>query len=145
MQKLVLLAFSLGIGTRFGLHSNPDSQGIYIVEYLFVVLSVSTTGSQTSGFLCTQDQLLAVCFHRRGLCSSGSPLSLLKCWQTSPGTPEEDYFDFPNFRHSDVSDPGKDLNLPYSSPDYFKFTSTSHRLPEEVHQFPVLMISVRSN
>ncbi|KAF9485300.1 RTA1-like protein [Pholiota conissans] len=31
--------FALGIATRFGLHSNPQSKGIYIVEYLFVVLS----------------------------------------------------------------------------------------------------------
>ncbi|KAJ7929961.1 RTA1-like protein [Mycena leptocephala] len=31
--------FAFGIATRFGLHSNPESKGIYIVEYLFVVLS----------------------------------------------------------------------------------------------------------
>ncbi|ETW83965.1 lipid-translocating exporter [Heterobasidion irregulare TC 32-1] len=31
--------FALGIGMRFGLHSHPDSKGIYIAEYLFVVLS----------------------------------------------------------------------------------------------------------
>ncbi|KAJ6598873.1 RTA1-domain-containing protein [Mycena vulgaris] len=31
--------FAFGIGTRFGLHSNPESKGIYILEYLFVVLS----------------------------------------------------------------------------------------------------------
>ncbi|KAJ3762047.1 RTA1-like protein [Lentinula raphanica] len=31
--------FAFGIGTRFGLHSHPESKGIYIVEYLFVVLS----------------------------------------------------------------------------------------------------------
>ncbi|KAJ7178960.1 RTA1-like protein [Mycena filopes] len=31
--------FAFGIGTRFGLHTHPDSKGIYIVEYLFVVLS----------------------------------------------------------------------------------------------------------
>jgi hypothetical protein len=34
------LAFALGIATRFGLHSHPESKGLYIVEYLFVVLSV---------------------------------------------------------------------------------------------------------
>ena len=34
--------FALGISIRFGLHLHPDSQGLYIVEYLFVVLSVST-------------------------------------------------------------------------------------------------------
>ena len=33
--------FALGISIRFGLHLHPDSQGLYIVEYLFVVLSVS--------------------------------------------------------------------------------------------------------
>jgi len=31
--------FAFGIGTRFGLHVHPESKGIYIVEYLFVVLS----------------------------------------------------------------------------------------------------------
>ncbi|KAF7355478.1 RTA1-domain-containing protein [Mycena sanguinolenta] len=31
--------FAFGIGTRFGLHSHPESKGIYIIEYLFVVLS----------------------------------------------------------------------------------------------------------
>ncbi|KAF9534270.1 RTA1 like protein-domain-containing protein [Crepidotus variabilis] len=31
--------FALGIGFRFGLHSNPHSDGIYIAEYLFVTLS----------------------------------------------------------------------------------------------------------
>ncbi|KAF7301840.1 RTA1-domain-containing protein [Mycena indigotica] len=31
--------FALGIATRFGLHKNPESRGLYIVEYLFVVLS----------------------------------------------------------------------------------------------------------
>ncbi|KAJ7094591.1 RTA1-like protein [Mycena belliarum] len=31
--------FALGIGTRFGLHSQPEAKGLYIVEYLFVVLS----------------------------------------------------------------------------------------------------------
>ncbi|KAK0206445.1 RTA1-domain-containing protein [Desarmillaria ectypa] len=31
--------FAFGIGTRFGLHAHPESKGIYIVEYLFVVLS----------------------------------------------------------------------------------------------------------
>ncbi|TDL29586.1 RTA1-like protein [Rickenella mellea] len=31
--------FSIGIGTRLGLHDMPDSKGIYIVFYLLVVLS----------------------------------------------------------------------------------------------------------
>ncbi|KAE9410615.1 RTA1-like protein [Gymnopus androsaceus JB14] len=31
--------FAFGISTRFGLHLHPESKGIYIVEYLFVVLS----------------------------------------------------------------------------------------------------------
>ncbi len=34
-------AFALGIAFRFGLHVKPDSKGIYIAEYLFVILSVS--------------------------------------------------------------------------------------------------------
>ncbi|KAF9567335.1 RTA1-like protein [Agrocybe pediades] len=31
--------FAAGLGSRFGLHSSPDSKGLYIFEYLFVVLS----------------------------------------------------------------------------------------------------------
>ncbi|KAI0053561.1 RTA1-like protein [Auriscalpium vulgare] len=31
--------FALGIASRIGLNKNPESQGIYIIEYLFVVLS----------------------------------------------------------------------------------------------------------
>ncbi|KAF8974506.1 RTA1 like protein-domain-containing protein [Flammula alnicola] len=31
--------FALGLGTRFGLHVHPQAHGLYIVEYLFVVLS----------------------------------------------------------------------------------------------------------
>ncbi|KAJ7904703.1 RTA1-like protein [Mycena olivaceomarginata] len=31
--------FAIGLGTRFGLHTNPESKGLYIIEYLFVVLS----------------------------------------------------------------------------------------------------------
>ncbi|KAF9464496.1 RTA1 like protein-domain-containing protein [Collybia nuda] len=31
--------FAFGLGTRFGLHIHPESKGLYIVEYLFVVLS----------------------------------------------------------------------------------------------------------
>ena len=33
-------AFALGIGFRLGLHVDPDSKGLYISEYLFVILSV---------------------------------------------------------------------------------------------------------
>jgi hypothetical protein len=38
--SLIRIAFAFGIGTRFGLHIHPESKGLYIVEYLFVVLSV---------------------------------------------------------------------------------------------------------
>ncbi|KAN0097247.1 RTA1 like domain containing protein [Tylopilus felleus] len=31
--------YAIGFGCRFGLHYHPDSEGIYIAEYLFVVLS----------------------------------------------------------------------------------------------------------
>ncbi|PSS05419.1 hypothetical protein PHLCEN_2v3908 [Hermanssonia centrifuga] len=31
--------YAVGIATRFGLHYNPESNGLYIVEYLFVTLS----------------------------------------------------------------------------------------------------------
>ncbi|KAG6371319.1 hypothetical protein JVT61DRAFT_9791 [Boletus reticuloceps] len=33
-------AYSVGFGCRFGLHYHPDSKGIYIAEYMFIVLSV---------------------------------------------------------------------------------------------------------
>jgi hypothetical protein len=33
------LAFALGIGARFGLHTMPENKSLYIIEYLFVVLS----------------------------------------------------------------------------------------------------------
>ncbi|KAF8529137.1 RTA1-like protein [Hysterangium stoloniferum] len=41
MAAMVIGAYtmSLGIAMRFGLHSQPESKGIYIVEYLLVVLS----------------------------------------------------------------------------------------------------------
>lgn len=41
MLAMVVAAytFSVGIGLRFGLHAQPESKGIYIAEYLFVVLS----------------------------------------------------------------------------------------------------------
>lgn len=32
--------FALGLSIRFGLHVHPQSKGLYIIEYLFVVLSV---------------------------------------------------------------------------------------------------------
>jgi len=34
-----IFTFSIGLGMRFGLHTNPDAKGTYIVEYLFIVLS----------------------------------------------------------------------------------------------------------
>jgi hypothetical protein len=36
------IAYALGFGFRFGVHDYPDSLAIYIVEYLFIILSVST-------------------------------------------------------------------------------------------------------
>lgn len=36
------LAFAIGLSLRFGLHYKPQHREMYIVEYLFVVLSVST-------------------------------------------------------------------------------------------------------
>ncbi|KAJ7591041.1 RTA1-like protein [Mycena floridula] len=41
MMSMVIGAytFATGLGLRFGLHSHPESKGIYIAEYLFVVLS----------------------------------------------------------------------------------------------------------
>lgn len=45
----VNIAFAIGIGTRFGLHAHPESKGIYIVEYLFVVLSVGSVSPSSVG------------------------------------------------------------------------------------------------
>ncbi|CAL1712149.1 unnamed protein product [Somion occarium] len=41
MTTLVIAecAFCIGFGFRFALHSNPESKGIYIAEYLFIILS----------------------------------------------------------------------------------------------------------
>lgn len=36
-----LAAMAVGLAMRFGLHIHPDSSGLYIVEYILVVLSVS--------------------------------------------------------------------------------------------------------
>ncbi|KAH8830933.1 RTA1-like protein [Flagelloscypha sp. PMI_526] len=36
---LCIAAFATGLALRFGMHKNPRSKGIYIAEYLFVVLS----------------------------------------------------------------------------------------------------------
>lgn len=38
-SNVCLSAFAFGLATRFGLHNNPDSKGIYIAEDLLVVLS----------------------------------------------------------------------------------------------------------
>ena len=40
-QKILLVceAYALGIAFRFGLHLHPESHSLYILEYLFVVLS----------------------------------------------------------------------------------------------------------
>ena len=32
-------AFAIGFGARFGLNKQPESRGIYILEYLFIVLA----------------------------------------------------------------------------------------------------------
>ena len=36
-----MIAFAVGLGLRWGLHDHPYNKTIYIVYYLFVVLSVS--------------------------------------------------------------------------------------------------------
>ena len=58
-------AFALGIGMRFGLHSHPDSKGIYIAEYLFVVLSVRNFPATPRKSIHSVRS--AVCFHCCGL------------------------------------------------------------------------------
>jgi hypothetical protein len=40
LLTLLSQAFALGIACRFALHAKPESHGIYIAEYFFVVLSV---------------------------------------------------------------------------------------------------------
>ncbi|KAF5344104.1 hypothetical protein D9758_008893 [Tetrapyrgos nigripes] len=39
VMTIGIYTFSFGIGIRFGLHEHPESKGLYIVEYLLVVLS----------------------------------------------------------------------------------------------------------
>lgn len=43
----LVLAWAIGFGIRFGLHSDPDNSGLYIAYYLFIVLSVSRPYSVT--------------------------------------------------------------------------------------------------
>lgn len=43
LNALITKAFALGIALRIGLHFQPQGTGLYIAEYLFVVLSVSDT------------------------------------------------------------------------------------------------------
>jgi len=38
-MTIACFTFAVGLGLRFGLHAQPESKGIYIAEYLFVVLS----------------------------------------------------------------------------------------------------------
>ncbi|KAH8091067.1 RTA1-like protein [Cristinia sonorae] len=38
-MTIACYTFAVGLGLRFGLHAQPESKGIYIAEYLFVVLS----------------------------------------------------------------------------------------------------------
>ena len=64
-RLIFYLAFALGIGMRFGLHSHPDSKGIYIAEYLFVVLSVRNFPATPRKSIHSVRS--AVCFHCCGL------------------------------------------------------------------------------
>jgi hypothetical protein len=41
------VVYVIGFGFRFALHYNPDSLGIYIAEYLMIVLSVSQRQTAT--------------------------------------------------------------------------------------------------
>ena len=63
-------AWAVGFGLRFGLHSNPDSQGIYIAYYLFIVLSVRCALMARS--LVFILGLTVVCSHVRSLRQSMS-------------------------------------------------------------------------
>lgn len=65
---MLLQALALGIAFRFALHIEPNSQGIYIVEYLFVTLSVgpiflffffpTTSNAQPCAFIASDYILL---------------------------------------------------------------------------------------
>lgn len=58
---------------RFGLHVKPDSSGLYIIEYLFVVLSVKKKKKENLPRdypLLTN--LTAVCLHRSSVCPLGA-------------------------------------------------------------------------
>lgn len=60
-------AYAIGFGCRFGLHYHPDSEGIYIAEYLFVVLSVCPFVLFLRVFWLTKT-CTALCIYRSQLC-----------------------------------------------------------------------------
>jgi hypothetical protein len=41
-MNVLHVVFAFGLSTRFGLHLHPQSKGLYIIQYLFVVLAVSS-------------------------------------------------------------------------------------------------------
>ena len=55
-------AYAIGFGCWFGLHYHPDSEGIYIAEYMFIVLSVCPFmppfNSEAHRVLCSPVHLL---------------------------------------------------------------------------------------
>lgn len=57
--------FAFGLSTRFGLHLHPQSRGLYIIQYLFVVLAVSFNGILSLDLLANIiHPILAMRLHR---------------------------------------------------------------------------------
>jgi len=86
-----LLAFALGIGLRFGLHTNPQAKNLYIIEYMFVVLSVSLTIrirlAHTEVYLYT----VALCVHCSRLYSPWSIGSTPGCGPAFTGVKSKNH------------------------------------------------------
>jgi len=63
-------AYATGFGCRFGLHYHPDSEGLYIVEYMFIVLSACP--SVPFPFLRLTKSCIAMCIYCSKLYLAGT-------------------------------------------------------------------------
>lgn len=80
--RVLILAWTIGFGIRFGLHSDPDNVGQYIAYYLFIVLSVSRLRPHSDALGACADPQLSV---RPGSHAHSSHPSIC-LWDASRGT-----------------------------------------------------------
>lgn len=108
-------AYATGFGFRFGLHYHPDSRGIYIAEYLFIVLSVCHFIPCL--YFDVHGAFIALCIYRSGLCLAGtnckayimSSACFTACTETDSHLCDIGYHNVPNsmrrWRTDDLSEP----------------------------------------